>query len=429
MVYVYNLILDYIDYKVKSMIVSSFIKPFREMNDLQKKNVIFIMLVSFVVLFSYSMIRSTVDALFLDLVGAKKSPLIWLYSVLFLTIAVGIYNKLQTRIKIQTLFLATSVFTFILFACGSLLIDHAPVVWSYTLSILKEVYIILLVHMGVGLLNESVDYQVAKFLYGPVGAINGLAGMFGGMATSWLTYAFSTEQILLLGSFVLLSSSVLFWQTSHIELKFSPDKKSESPLKAIRPVACYVFWIVMIVALSQICISLANFKFNLLFEQMVPEKMLKTRYLGTINTAISALNLTVQLILVPLSLRFFRSRTLQFAIPVAYGLFAIWGFGLASYALIPVAATFVFFKGIDYSIFSVLKELLYFPLKTVQKYGAKYIVDMVVYRFAKGMISFVLIFYQSMLFIDVALGVSLIMWIISLIFMFKEQQKIFGGQL
>lgn len=392
MVYVYNLILDYIDYKVKSMIVSSFIKPFREMNDLQKKNVIFIMLVSFVVLFSYSMIRSTVDALFLDLVGAKKSPYIWFYSVLFLTIAIGFYNKFQTRIKIQSLFLMTCVFAFILFATGALLIGHAPVVWAYTLSILKEVYIILLVHMGVGLLNETVDYQVAKFLYGPVGAINGLAGMFGGMATSWLTYSFSTEQILLIGCFVLLSSSALFWKTSHIELKPSSNQQSESPLRAIKPVAFYIFWIVMIVALSQVCISLANFKFNLLFEQMVPEKMLKTRYLGNINTAISALNLTVQIIIVPLSLRFFRSKTLQFAIPIAYGLFAVWGFGFGSSFLIPVAATFVFFKGIDYSIFSVLKELLYFPLKTVQKYGAKYIVDMVVYRFAKGIISFILFF-------------------------------------
>ena len=45
------------------------------------------------------------------------------------------------------------------------------------------------------------------------------------------------------------------------------------------------------------------------------------------------------------------------------------------------------------------------------------------------LISFILIFWQSMLFIDIALGTSLIIWIVSLIFMFKEQKKIFGGQL
>lgn len=414
------------------MIGSALFVPFKTMNSLQKKNILFIVLVSFVVLFSYPIIRSTVDSLFLDVVGAKKSPLVWLYAVFALALTVSIYNKFQARVRIQTLFLVTSLLTFFVFVIGLYFMSLHSVFWAYLLFVLKEVYIVLLLHMGIGLLNETVDYKVAKTFYGPLGGVNGLAGILGGLLTSWLTYSKTTEAILFIGALFLPLSAFLFWKTSHINFQVSSKeeaKNSPTPFQSIKPVASYVFWIVMIVALSQVCISLVNFKFNILFEQMVPDKTLKTRYLGDINAIINALNLGIQLLVVPLSLRFVSNRVLQLLIPTCYGFVAIWGFGFGVGTLFPIATTFIIFKGVDYSLFSVLKELLYFPLKVSQKYGAKYIVDMVVYRFAKGFISFILIFWQSALFIDYALATSLLAWGLCLIPLFKEQKKILGGQI
>ncbi len=411
------------------MSISSFFSPLLALNAKQKKNVFFLLLVLFFVLFSYPIIRSTVDALFLDAVGAKKSPMVWMYSVVALALTVTAYNKLQTKIKIQNIFVVTTLATFILFVTGLYFIKTQPILWGYLLFVLKEVYIILLINMTMGLLNETVDYETAKAFYGPVGTVNGLGGVLGGLATSWMTYWTRTEMILLIGSCFLLVIALLFWQTSHTQLFVKEQKMQTTPLRSIRSVQKYIFWIVLVVALSQVCISLANFKFNILFEQMVPDKNLKTRYLGDINTAMNGLALVVQLFVVPLSLRYFSNRTLHLVIPVVYGLFALFGFGIGGTVLLPIALTFIFYKGIDYSLFSVLKELFYFPLKIEQKYGAKYVVDMVVYRFAKGLISLVLIFWQGSLFINWTLGLSLVFWFFCLIPLFKEQKKILGGQI
>lgn len=425
-------IIQIIDYKgalVKTMRFASFFSPLLALNVRQKKNIFFLLIVLFLILFSYPIIRSTVDALFLDTVGAQKSPLVWIYSVIILALTVGLYNKLQTKIKIQTIFSATCLITFALFVVGFLFMKSQPIVWRYLLFILKEVYIILLVNMTMGLLNETVDYETAKKFYGPVGVVSGFGGILGGLVTSWMTYWTSTELILLFGASILILVAILFGQTAHIQLFIKEKTLEKTPLQSIYPVRRYVFWIVLIVALSQVCISLVNFKFNILFEQVVPDKNLKTRYLGDINTAISSLVLIVQLVVIPLSLRYFSNRSLQLTIPIAYGLFALWGFGLSGIGLLPIALTFIFYKGIDYSFFAVLKELFYFPLKTEQKYGAKYIIDMVVYRFAKGATSLILVFWQGAMFINWALALSLVFWFLCLIPIFKEQKKIIGGHI
>jgi AAA family ATP:ADP antiporter len=92
--------------------------------------------------------------------------------------------------------------------------------------------------------------------------------------------------------------------------------------------------------------------------------------------------------------------------------------------LFAVSVVFVGLKGNDYSLFNAAKELLYFPLKKMQKTGAKYIVDMVAYRGAKGIISFALIFWQSDLFINSTLLISFLCWFITLYFLFVEKGKL-----
>ena len=92
----------------------------------------------------------------------------------------------------------------------------------------------------------------------------------------------------------------------------------------------------------------------------------------------------------------------------------------------PLAAVFVVFKGLDYSIFSAAKEILYFPLTSLQRYGAKYIVDIVSYRAAKGLISFILIIYHEEYFINIFLFGSIILWGIVLIPLFREKSKLIG---
>jgi len=104
--------------------------------------------------------------------------------------------------------------------------------------------------------------------------------------------------------------------------------------------------------------------------------------------------------------------------------------------LFPLAMTFVVFKGTDYSLFSTVKELLYYGLNPRQKYGAKYIADILVYRFSKGIISVLLIVISSANFLNffklqsnmtlttVLLFSFLIVWVFILKTLFKEREKL-----
>jgi AAA family ATP:ADP antiporter len=94
--------------------------------------------------------------------------------------------------------------------------------------------------------------------------------------------------------------------------------------------------------------------------------------------------------------------------------------GIGSGVLQLVAGTFLFMKAFDYSLFTASKELLYYPLDTLQKYGAKYVSDMVVYRLSKGLIAVILIKYQDFKFLNIMMGISLFIWFISLIYLFKD---------
>ncbi|OUR93461.1 hypothetical protein A9Q84_18480 [Halobacteriovorax marinus] len=381
----------------------------------------------FFLLFSYPMIRSAAEAIFLDTFGAKKSPNAWLYSIVVLSITISIFNKFQIKKSIHSIFWVIGILTFLIFAVSLFFLKQGNSNFAYVFFIWKEVYIVMMVHMVLAFINSILSFKVAKTIYGPMGALGSMGGIIGGQITS--NYASSlggAEGIALFGSVFILIACVCFQFTGK---KFDNldklDKRTnESPLHSILEVKKYVFLIALIIICSQFCINLANFKFNILFERFVQTKAEKVSYLGNLYSAINGISLFMQVLIIPFLFNVVKNRTIHIFIPIFFLLVSSLGFTLGSASLLPVALTFILFKGTDYSLFSAAKEMLYFPLVARQKYGAKYVVDMVIYRLSKGVISVVLVFYQSETFVDYCLGICLIAWFFVLIPLFKVQEKV-----
>ena len=91
-----------------------------------------------------------------------------------------------------------------------------------------------------------------------------------------------------------------------------------------------------------------------------------------------------------------------------------------------IASFYIYLKASDYSFFSAAKEILYQPLKVQQKYGAKYLTDMLVYRVAKALIAAVLIYLQSSTILNTLMLIFLVIWIVLVIELFKLQKKLFS---
>ncbi len=408
--------------------LKKFIADFKTQANLDpeaKKTVISICMVMFTVLFTYPLIRSTTTSMFLDAFGAKNTPVVWLYSIVGLSLCITIYNYFQVRLTAHKLYYWTCSLSVLFFLAGPWMSQVSKFL-IYPLYIWKEIYIVLLVHMSIGYLNNTVREEQAKIFYGPLGAIGSFGGMLGGILGSRLTQTINTDQILMTGALVLIVSMIFFGlSSSEFCLSKNKDKRgNEKPLHAILEVKEYVILMALVVMLSQFVINLANFKFNLLFDVLVETKREKTKNLNLIYSSINAVSLAVQLLVIPFIFQLVKKRTVHMFIPSFYLLIALVGFVISGSSLIAVAATFVLFKGLDYSIFSTAKELLYFPLEARQKYGAKYVVDMFVYRFGKGLISIILIFFQSPKFVNTLLFISLLLWLGFIVPLFKKGNQI-----
>lgn len=397
------------------------VDEYKSLNLKNKKGLLYLGLSVFFTLFTYPMTRSTTTALFLDTFGAKNSPSVWFFSVLALVICVQIYNSLYQKVSIQNLFVGTSLFTIVFFIVGIQLFSTSKI-WAYPLYVWKEVYIVLLVHMSLGLFNASHTVSFAKIFYGALGVFGSLGGILGGILSYQLTSLFSTEAILIISNAGILVGAIMFMQTNLLSSFIPQPDENEAqkrPLRAVKEVRPYVFYLVLVIALSQFVINLANFKFDVLFASLVLDKDDKTKYLSLIYATINTITILIQILIIPFVLRLFKQRSIHISIPMIYMVNTIVGIIMFGSMLVPVAMAFIFFKALDYSLFSAAKEILYFPLNTAQRYGAKYIVDMVAYRGAKGLISFFLIFVQNGLMINILLVSFLLLWPVVLFKLFN----------
>lgn len=380
--------------------------------------------VMFFLLMGYPFIRSTSTALFLEAHGASQSPLVWCLSVVGLSGAISLLNYWQQRLSLHRLFsitTITSLMLMIFFAAGFAKNPN----FAFGLYIVKEIFIVLLVHMCIGYLNTIVSLDDARKLYGPFGAIGSLGGVIGGIGTSFLSKFYSVTTVLGFGLLLILVACLFFYHTSRKYNLNLIDKKSQtSPLASLKNIKGYVLCLILIICFSQFVINLANFKFNLLFSELIVGAEKKTQFLGQLYSALNFVSLLIQLFVVPFVLTRLSIPFLHRTVPVFYLVVSLICFGLMGHLLLGVAAGFMLFKAVDYSLFSVLKELLYFPLDIHQKYGAKYLVDMVFYRFAKGLISLYLVFMQSQFMVNLLLATSIVLWLLTLVPLIHLGQKL-----
>lgn len=386
----------------------------------KKRDLIIVGVSLFLLLFSYPLVRATTTSLFLNFHGAKASPYAWVFSVICLSVFVTAYNHLQKRMTIQRIFTLTSLLTAALLVLFYYLLKVSNL-WAYPLYVWKEVYIVLMVHTVIGYLNANIPEQTARLIYGPLGAFGSVGGILGALLTSQMTRVWESHYSLFLGAFLIVLTAVIFKKTTI--KKF--DKKEElktSPLNSISGVKSYVALICLVVLLSQFIVNIGNYHFNTFLTEAFTDTESKTEFLGNVYASINFLSLLVQILFIPLILKLIPLGFTHLAIPLVYLVFYS-GASFLGLGLVGISVTFVVFKGLDYSIFSASKELLYYSLTDIQKYGAKYLVDMIVYRMAKGMISIILIiipfgFIKPLFFVCIAL------WLMSLIPLLKKYNSL-----
>ncbi len=389
-----------------------------------KKNGLFIFLTYFFAIFSYPFVRASTGAIFYESYSSNDYSFATFISIIALILIIFVSSKIQAKIGVHKLYLLLGAITI-----GALLGFHhfhsigiKPM--AYGLFATKEIYIVLLIHLCLAFSNSYFSMEQLKRLYGPLGAAGSIGGVLGGQMTSQLAMGYGTNSVFYFSLLLIFCALICFYQTRNANVEEKKKVEEKSPLKSVKGIGKYVVLIASIVALTQVVIYIADLQFNIVFEQVVQTKDLRTAYLGRIFSYTNLGTLFFQLIVIPYALVRVPIKYVFYFIPFLYLLLILGGLGLGAGSLYVVAGVFILLKACDYSLFSASKEVMYHPLSKLQKYGAKYITDMFVYRLAKAIISFVMSFFlvTNVNYLNTIQIACLGLWIVCIYFLFKEQK-------
>lgn len=388
-----------------------------------KRDIWFFFLSYFFSLFNYPLVRAASTTMFIEEFGAKSSPLAWLVTIVVLSFTIFIFNRYQARHSVQKVFLWVSLLSTVVFASSTLGFQLNTSYASYFSFVWKEICIVLQVHLLLAYGNNFFKREDFKLLVGPLGALGSIGGILGGVITTYLGNKFGPTTVSWFSLIFVLLPAFFFNRT--LKLKTEGQETSSSPLESINTpvVRRYVMYISLIVMVTQFVINIADFNFNLSFEQNVSLVNEKTAYLGSVYTWTNVLSLVLQVLILPFLLARISERALHLFIPLSYLSLFLALFLTGSFALSNVALFYIFLKASDYSLFSGGKELLYQVLLPEQKYGAKYLTDMFIYRASKALIAVVLIYVQTSYILNMMMVTFLLIWVILVIKVFKIQRN------
>lgn len=402
-----------------------FLELFTRRDATYRRNLILLVVSYFFVLLNYAQVRAASTTFFFEAFGAKSTPVAWFWGVFVLSITVYLSSWLQGRFSVQKVFLLMTLLTVSILSVGTIGFSGSLKFLAYLPFVWKDIYIVLQVHLLLGFANIYFPKEDFKMLIGVVGGIGSVGGILGGLITSNLAPVVGSISIMWIGIFFCALPAFIFVFSDGPKVVL--ETKARTPLASITPsIAKYVALIAAIVAVSQFIINIADFNFNVVVEKSISDSSLRTAFVGSIYTWTNTGTLLLQLLVMPFVLPRISQKKYHLFIPTSYFLLLLLLISTPAAGLIGYAAFFVYLKASDYSLFSAGKEILYQPLTADQKYGAKYLTDMLVYRVAKALIAAVLIYFQTSLILNMMMTTFLIIWIVIVIRLFKLHRELFN---
>lgn len=351
-------------------------------------------LLGFLILFGYGITRPVIDSLFIHEYTSKALPFVWPWTTLAATIILVIYNQFNTRYSIISVFRVSLVISLIILLV-LLTCYHYEIPYSmYFLAIWKDTYIVVFVEIFWTYADLRYTLHKAKNLYGiflAAGSIGGLAGAF--MIHPLITHFGHSTALLVAGaSFVLLFFITYLLKPIDALEKKNDNTKTPIDWKAglgVVKASKYLQPILMMVLLTQVSITFLEYEYSSFLEQSIPDLNERTKLMGLIQASIDVFSITMQLSTAFLIHKIGLTRII-IGIPI-FTVIAVCGF-LISPQLLTLCIFRITSKSIDYSLFKATKEMLYVPLNPFEKTQGKAIIDIFIYRCAKGLSSVLIIF-------------------------------------
>ncbi len=335
----------------------------------------------------YEFIRAVSDSLFIEVYTAKNLSRAMVAVPPSVLLILYIYGRLLSWIGATRTLAVTSVLSgALILGCYIALLREIGFA-AAIIYVFREAYIVIIIEQFWSFVNSTLTSKQAKIINGPFCAVASVGSVVGGMLVARWAEALGSKKLLLFAAGSLIPAAIFGIIAYTLAGEPQPTVAEEGGRRGHLGLKTffsskYLVFIGLLILSTQVISTVLELRFKGLVETEIPVTDTRTAYFGSFYAMLGAISAIMQLIVVPIALRFVSLKIIHIGIPIVH-LFNGLVLTLKP-SLRTSARAFLTFKALDYSLFRAAKELFYMPLSYDEKYRAKQIIDSFGYRFAKG---------------------------------------------
>ena len=393
----------------------------------------FAMLCSFFICCEYAIVRPIANSLFVETFGAKLFPYAWIALVPVNLLLVSIYNRLIPTWGSKKLFVAL-IGIVIVFNCAFAAVSEFAPSLIFLFYMWKEIYVLLMFQLVWSVIHANVKLSRAKYVYGVFFGFGGVGSMLGSSFPGFFAVAYGTETLIYLTLPVYALLLLSYWKMSHYCSGDVLDHKEAEKggvlhgIKLIRK-SRFLIFALLIVLFMQMIAAITDFQLNDFLGKAYLDKDIRTEHSARIMGIIHILTVALQFIGTYFLIQAVGFKRLHYLVPLLIAISASVLLFVPALAIVSVG--FITCKTLDFSVFGVIKEMLYVPLNPDEKFRAKAVIDVFAYRTSKAVASVMIILATSFLSSGSLAWITLALtclWIASVSYGLKEYEKLTSPQ-
>jgi ATP:ADP antiporter, AAA family len=312
------------------------------------------------------------------------------------------YARTLTAFGPRRTLLVSTLGTAVLLVLSSVAIRFQinSVLWF--LYLFKEAYIVLLIEQYWSFINSSIGSEDSRRINGIVCGIASIGSIAAGVVGGQIAETLGTTNLILIAGLVTIPAAIVADRAFAIygepQDKDRVQNTSEAMITKDAGIGAFrrerVLMVIMaLVVIGQLVGTLLGLGFQGSLYDAMPDASKQSAYSYVFYAWVNGIAAVFQFFIAPLLLPYLGPRRVLIAVPCIHILavsLCVWHADLTSWAI-----AFAAFKCIDYSIFRAAKEALYVPLSFAARYRAKELIDVVGYRFSKGITSGIITLIQT----------------------------------
>lgn len=399
----------------------------------EKRFTLFAMFSGFCISAEYAITRPASSAIFLSTFHSEMIPWVWLISVPINLSVIYLYNLFLPKLgplKMVQLVGGVSIGINLL---SSWILLWMPE-WIFVQFLWKDIYILLMFKQLWSMIHSTIVADQAKYLYGVIFFAGTLGSVFGSFIPSFFALELGSRQLFLLT----LPVYSLFFLAYRKAFSYSTLKKSvfiqdltpnPHPKEAFQLIqrSKFLLGTLFLVLFMQVSVGLMDYQFNVELEANIADLDHRTQYCGQLVGLTNLCSATFQFLGGVFLVHFLGLKGAHLFVPLILLSSASVSWMFPSFMM--VSLSYVFLKSIDFSIFGVLREMLYVPMKLDEKFRAKALIDVFAYRSSKALVSCLILglqffaFEQLLFYTKVLSGFIYLLWMAMIFFMFRSSKE------